>query len=166
MCHICHIYKSTLFLYASVPCRYVSIFLYNSAFERVFNSLIFLGLRVIGGLDSIDESGDDAFDRDLEDEGIDEGLEGDFDIVDRGFEEGATFTGLSKIVGCAEDFFLAGTEVGGTETEAGVTLAVETFGIVGIVGIAEAAGAGTVTGIGIAFGLEAFSCAWLNKESL
>jgi hypothetical protein len=82
-----------------------------------------------------------------------------------------------------ETFLLAETEAGteaeagagtrGTETEAeaGVTVAAETFGIVGTVGteagtigIAGKAGAGA--GTGVALGIEAFpSCARLNKNS-
>jgi hypothetical protein len=83
---------------------------------------------------------------------------------------------LSK-TGRTKTFFLAtGIEAGagvGTETEAeiGVVLAIETFGIVKIVGteagtirIVET-GAGAGTGVEIALGIEAFSCARLNKNS-
>jgi hypothetical protein len=74
---------------------------------------------------------------------------------------------LSDITSRIETFFLAGTEAGAeTEIETGVLLAVEIFGIagtIGIVGIAEKAGAGAGTGV---FGIEAFSSrAWLNKDS-
>jgi hypothetical protein len=73
--------------------------------------------------------------------------------------------------GAAHAVEIAGTiEIGagaGTETEAGVTLAVEivgTIGALGIVGIAETVEAGT--GTGVALGMEAFSsCARLNKNS-
>jgi len=76
-----------------------------------------------------------------------------------GFEEGTAFTGLSEITGCIGDFFLAvGTEVG---AGVGITEAVEIFGTVGIVGIAETvARAGTV----VAFEIEAFFCVRLDKE--
>jgi hypothetical protein len=104
----------------------------NSASERDFNSLISLGLRVIGGTDESEDKGSE------DDEGTGGGSEGDFDRADRGFEEGATFTGLSETTGRAEDFFSGGTK----------------------------AGVGAGTGLRIAFGIKAFSfCAWLNKES-
>jgi hypothetical protein len=87
-----------------------------------------------------------------------------------GLEAGTAFRGLTDTIGRIETFFLvrtkAGTGTRGTETEAGtgVALAVETFGIVGIVGIAGKAGAGA--GTGVALGMEAFSsCARLNKNS-
>jgi hypothetical protein len=65
----------------------------------------------------------------------------------------------------------AGTRGTETEAEAEVTVAAETFGIVGTVGteagtigIAETIGAGA--GVGVALGMEAFSsCARLNKNS-
>jgi hypothetical protein len=122
------------------------------------------------------------------------------DGFEKGFIEGAAFKGLTKITGCIETFFLIGTEVGAkaeveagirgieTEAEAGVALAMETFGtirVVRTVGIAGKAGAGTgvaeaieiagivgiveigaEAGTGIALGIEAFSsCARLNKNS-
>jgi hypothetical protein len=85
-----------------------------------------------------------------------------------------------------ETFFLAETKAGAglrTETEAGVTLAAETFGIVGTVAETETeteAGmtlaveifvivgiVGAKAEIGVAFGMEAFSsCARLNKNSM
>jgi hypothetical protein len=64
---------------------------------------------------------------------------------------------------------IAGTIVGtvagtrGTETKAEAADAVETFGTVGIVGITETTGA--EAGTGVALGMEAFSCARLNKSS-
>jgi hypothetical protein len=66
--------------------------------------------------------------------------------------------GTETEAGAAETFGTVGV-VGTAGTEAKVTLAV---GIVGIAGIAEI-GAGT--GIGVALGMEAFSCARLNKSS-
>jgi hypothetical protein len=100
------------------------------------------------------------------------------DSFDEGLGAGTAFRGLSE-TGRIETFFLAGTEAKagagtrGTETEAGtgVALAIETFGIVGIVeteagtiGIAELAGARA--GIGVALGTEALSSyAQLNKNS-
>jgi hypothetical protein len=84
------------------------------------------------------------------------------DSFDEGFEAGTAFSGLSDTIGRMKTF-LAGAGAGagtrGTATEAGVAVAMETFGIVGI---AETAGAGT----GVALGIEAFSsCARLNKNS-
>jgi hypothetical protein len=82
---------------------------------------------------------------------------------------GAVFRGLTETTGRIETFLLAGTEVKagagtrGTETEAGVTLAVETSGTVGVVGTA---GTEAETGTGVALGIEAFSSyARLNKNS-
>jgi hypothetical protein len=79
---------------------------------------------------------------------------------------GTAFRGLSETAGRTETFLTgaeakAGAGTRGTETEAGVTLAVGTFGIVGIAEPEAEAG----TGIGIALGMEAFSCARLNKSS-
>jgi hypothetical protein len=122
------------------------------------------------------------------------GFEGSFvvsfarDGFEKGFVGGVAFRGLTEITGCMETFFLVGTEAGveaevevgtrGTEAEVGVVLAVETFGTVGVVGIAgtkakvtlavEIAGTAETraeAGIGVALGIEAFSCAWLNKIS-
>jgi hypothetical protein len=101
------------------------------------------------------------------------------DSCDEGLGAGTAFRGLSE-TGHIETFFLAGTkaEAGakagagtrGTETGTVVTVAAETFGIVGIVGteagtirIAETIEAGA--GVGVALGIEAFSCARLNKSS-
>jgi hypothetical protein len=107
----------------------------------------------------------------------------------KGFKEGATFRGLSDVTSYIEDFFLAagtkakaGAGTRGIETEAGLTLAIETFGTVGVVGtagieakvtlavgIVEIAGiiktAGAGIGTGVARGIEAFSYARLNKNS-
>jgi hypothetical protein len=116
--------------------------------------------------------------------------DGFVDSFDEGLEAGTAFRGLTNTIGRMGTFFLAETEAGteaevrpgvGTETEAetGVALAVETFGIVGIVEteakVTSAVGtAGTVgiaeieaeAGIGVALGMEAFSsCARLNKNS-
>jgi hypothetical protein len=105
------------------------------------------------------------------------------DSFDEGLGAGTAFRGLSE-TGCMETFFLAETKAGtgtrGTETEAGVTLAVETFGTIGVVGTAETeakvtlavgivgiagiAEIGAGTGTGVALGIEA-SCARLNKNS-
>jgi hypothetical protein len=124
------------------------------------------------------------------------GFEGSFivsfarDGFEKGFVGGAAFRGLTEITGCMETFFLVGTEAGveaeveagtrGTETEAeaGVALAVETFGTVGVVGtvgteakvtlavgIAGTAETRAEAGTGVALGIKAFSCAWLNKIS-
>jgi hypothetical protein len=93
-------------------------------------------------------------------------------MISFGFEDsfdglgGAAFRGLTEITGRMETFLLAETEAGaeakagagtrGTETEAAVALAIETFGIVGIVGIgagtigiAEPVGPGTETEAGV-----------------
>jgi hypothetical protein len=118
------------------------------------------------------------------------GFKGSFvvDSFDEGLEAGTAFRGLSETAGRTETFFLVGTKAGteakaragtrGTATEAGVAVAVETFGTVGVVGTAEteakvtlAVGiAGTAetraeAGTGVALGIEAFSCARLNKSS-
>jgi hypothetical protein len=119
----------------------------------------------------------------FEDGFVDDSFKDDF----KGFG-GTAFRGLTDIIGRIETFFLAGTKAGaeakaeagtrGTETEAGVILAAETFGTVGVVGtvgieakVILAVGIiGTVettgTEAGVALGMEAFpSCARLNKNS-
>jgi hypothetical protein len=118
------------------------------------------------------------------------GFEDSFaDSFDEGLEAGTAFKGLTNTISQMKTFLLAETEAGteaeagagtrGTETETAVTLAVETFGIVGtvgteagtigiagIIGTAGTAGIETGTGVGIALGIEAFSsCARLNKNS-
>jgi hypothetical protein len=99
---------------------------------------------------------------------------------DKCLEAGTAFKGLTNIIGRIETFFLAGTkaEAGakagagtrGTETGIVVIVAAETFGIIGIVRteagtirITETIEAGA--GVGVALGIEAFSCARLNKSS-
>jgi hypothetical protein len=104
-------------------------------------------------------------------------------FVVNGFEAGTAFRGLTNITGCIETFLLAETEAGaevkagagtrGIEIEAVVALTMETFRTIGIVGteagtiriarITETIGA--EAGTGVALGIEAFSCAWLNKNS-
>ena len=86
--------------------------------------------------------------------------------AEAGAKAGAGTRGTETEAGVTEAVEIAGTvETGagaGTETEAGVTLAVGTFGIVGIAEPEAEAG----TGVGIALGMEAFSsCARLNKSS-
>jgi hypothetical protein len=85
--------------------------------------------------------------------------------AEAGAKAGAGTRGTETEAGVTEAVEIAGTiETGagaGTETEAGVTLAVETFGIVGI---AEPE-AEARTGVGIALRIEAFSYSRLNKSS-
>ena len=122
------------------------------------------------------------------------GFEGSFvvsfarDGFEKGFVGGAAFRGLTEITSRIETFFLVGTEAGaeaeaeagtrGTETEAGVTEAVEIAGTIGVVGIAGTEAKVTLAmgiartaetraeaGTGVALGIEAFSYARLNKSS-
>jgi hypothetical protein len=109
--------------------------------------------------------------------------DGFIDSFDEGLEAGTAFRGLSKTAGCMETFFLVGVRTRGIETVAGVTLAMETFRIVGVVGIAGTEAKVTLAvgivrtigiaeieaeaGTGVALGMEAFpSCARLNKNSM
>jgi hypothetical protein len=92
------------------------------------------------------------------------------DGFDKGFKEGTAFTRVTDTISRIETFLLAGAGAGtrGTETVAGITLAIEIVGTVGalrIVGITETIEAGAGTGVGIALGIEAFSSyARLNKD--
>jgi hypothetical protein len=70
--------------------------------------------------------------------GFEDGFADSFKDDFKRFGGGTAFRRLSETTGCMEIFLLAETKAGtGTEAEAGVTLAVETVGTVGVVGTAE-----------------------------
>jgi hypothetical protein len=76
-----------------------------------------------------------------------------------GFKTGTAFRGLSK-TGHIETFFLAETKAGAeTETEAGITLAMETFGTTGTIGVK----ARTETGVTLA--IETFGIVGTGTET-